>query len=98
MRLSERDPKVSLVEGARCYLTFRCPCKPECDCRIAIPFTPDLEGNPAPATVFQKAWQRVSGSTFEDLTLAPSILLHASDWDGHQGWHGFLRNGVLESA
>ena len=77
---------------------FRCPCKPDCEHLIAVAFTPDLDGKPAPNELGSKPWERVSGTTAEDITLAPSILLYPSAHDGHQGWHGFLRNGELQTC
>jgi hypothetical protein len=31
-------------------------------------------------------------------TLSPGIWFHATEHDGHPGWHGFLRNGELVSC
>lgn len=101
MRLADREPRFSHVgdhEDSTCYLSFRCPCRQDCRRWIAIPFTPTLQGNPAPELVLPQCWKRESGTTFEDLTLSPSIWLHASDHDGHGGWHGWLRSGELQTC
>ena len=101
VRLVDREPEFRHVgehTESKCYLIFRCPCTAECKHKIAIPFTPDLQGNECPELVRAQAWKRESGTTFADLTLSPSIWLHATDWDHHPGWHGFLRNGNLETC
>ena len=74
-------------------IEFDCPCGrgPECEWggTICIAFANPLDGGPVSRWGREK-WQR-TGDTFESLTLTPSI--HAV---GH--WHGWLRNGVLESC
>jgi len=76
-------------------LVFDCPCKffdqeGKCFGRIRIPVKPKENG-----------WDLVSGSSVEDLTLSPSILIHPSgDPVGSfcAGWHGYLRNGRMEEC
>lgn len=79
---------VASFEDAR-HFSFRCP---TClgtthDHRISIPRAPS-----------QVAWD-FSGSSLEDLTLHPSIRVHAqrsAEWpDSCPGWHGWVRNGDL---
>jgi len=76
-------------EGAG--IIFDCPCQSE-SCawggKIAVSFSNPIKG-PA-STVDRCLWTR-SGEDFATLTLSPSI--HAV---GH--WHGWLKNGVLESC
>lgn len=78
------------TEGAG--VIFDCPCQSD-SCawggKIAITFANPLRGEPAPGPD-ERMWQR-TGDAFETLTLSPSI-----NAVGH--WHGWLRNGVLESC
>jgi len=77
-------------EGAG--VIFDCPCQSDACAwggKIAISFSNPLKGDPEPVAS-EKLWLR-TGDTFETLTLSPSI--HCV---GH--WHGWLRNGVLESC
>jgi hypothetical protein len=67
-------------------LSFLCPhCQAE---RLRVHFSPPIDphGNPvahlaAPGST-DGVWQRVSGSSFADLTLAPE-LGHPACWQGH---------------
>lgn len=71
---------------------FDCPCGSEsCEWggKISVPFANPLDGG-QPQNTEKCHWQR-TGDTFETMTLSPSI--HCV---GH--WHGWLRNGVLESC
>ena len=86
---------------ARFGVTFKCP---HCDTRIGALFKPFMDpenitakmawampGAPDMNTGAQreaKWWHRVSGETFDTLTLSPSI-----DCAGH--WHGFITNGQI---
>ena len=107
MRLSELDPRwvTTNVEPttARRGISFECPCAwcqddaphplwalhPQ---RIIVWFEPCLDGA-SPVTGGLR-WQRISGESFEDLTLSPSIdFKHAGG-----GWHGLLQNGILTNA
>jgi hypothetical protein len=65
---------------------------------ITVPFDPPLDGNPYPSELKASPWQRTGGPDFETLTLSPSIWLHATEHDGHPGWHGFLTNGELKTC
>lgn len=98
MRLADRDPKFSTCYGVRCYIHFCCPCSESCEHMIGVPFDPPLDGQPLPPELKASAWRRPSGDDFETITLEPSIWLHATEHDGHPGWHGFLRNGNLETC
>lgn len=84
-------------------LRFRCPCSENCEAIIVVAFTPDFSGNVVESRF--KPWQRVNGTTVDDLTLAPSINLFPSDMllkngerFAHPGWHGFLTNGELRTC
>lgn len=68
-------------------IIFDCPCG--CSVPCFVPFNPPLDGGPP---TDRKAWDR-TGSTFDDLTLNPSIL--RSTRNGGCGWHGFIRNGEI---
>jgi hypothetical protein len=98
VRLTDCDPKISECYGVRCYLSFRCPHAAGCEERIAIPFDPPLDGKALPPELKAKAWSRTGGDAFETMTLTPSIWLHATEHDGHPGWHGFLTNGELKTC
>lgn len=62
--------------------------------RLAITFSPPIDPNgwwpriTQPTYVGQQVWKRISGDTFENLTLNPSVNTNAA---GH--WHGFITNG-----
>ncbi len=59
-------------DGTPCGVWFECP-EGHADCSHSIPFTPSLDGSPAPSWQMNGAiWQR-TGDTFETLTLSPSI-------------------------
>ena len=99
MRLTDQEPEFLHAHGhpgSKAYLAFRCPCSPTCENTISIPFTPMLDGQPCPEFI-KCQWQRTGGSTFEDLSLAPSINFHGDKDHGGPcpGWHGFLTNGNL---
>lgn len=66
---------------------FDCPCG--CRERVDILFATPPDGG---APVSQHAWQN-SGDSFENLTLAPSILCGTPC-----RWHGFVRNGEIVQA
>lgn len=74
LRLVDCNPKwgrqySDASEVADCWLTFDCP-EGHKDCWHQIAFTPGRSGAPGPSAA--RAWDRVSGTTFEDLTLSPS--------------------------
>lgn len=99
MKLTELEPRWGI--GATCIrdgvvlqdpdrhgmaITFQCPhCK---KIRLAIWFANPIDGKP-PTDNAVNLWQR-TGTSFEDLTLTPSI--DASHF-GH--WHGFITNGLI---
>ncbi len=70
-------------------IEFDCPCG-SCGSPIFIPFANPPDGGPS--IPYSITWQR-KGSTFEDLTLAPSILRR-----NRCGWHGYVKNGEIEKA
>lgn len=69
-------------------LTFDCPCclGTERSTRLAIFFANPVDGKP-PSDDANHLWER-TGTTFEDLTLSPSI-----DASGYKHWHGFIEGG-----
>lgn len=94
MRLIDFEPKWvgygTIIDG----LTFLCPC---CKgCRLSIRFRPPIDKEGWWSKIVQPSyagmlvWDRVSGETFDDLTITPSI--NASS-NGH--WHGEITNGNL---
>ena len=93
-RLADLDPRWIGASGERegVGIRFECPCRSE-SCAwgglVGIAFANPLDGG-AGVDGMGPRWQR-TGDTFETLTLSPSIHLV-----GH--WHGWLRNGVLESC
>jgi hypothetical protein len=67
---------------------FDCPtCPPTKRERLHIWFSNPLDGGPSKASDIDHAWTR-SGTTFETLTIAPSI-----DASACKHWHGFITNG-----
>lgn len=64
--------------------------------RLAVSFWPPIDPQNARGRMFQwpeptaRTHQRVSGETFETITIEPSIGFEA---DGH--WHGRITNGVF---
>lgn len=80
------------VERRGIALNFDCPCQsPTCEWggTMSVAIENPIDGG-AREGGWKTYWQR-TGDTFETLTLSPSI--HAV---GH--WHGWLRNGVVESC
>lgn len=69
-------------------ISFICPCG--CGTRLAIMFTNPLDGGEAIGD--RTTWQR-TGETFDNLTLAPSILRV-----GGCAWHGFITCGEIIGA
>lgn len=98
MKLTDLEPRWALdadimVDGTVVHnehrqgmgLTFLCPhCKAV---RLGVFIQNPVDGLP-PSDDAKMLWARVSGSTFEDLTLSPSIDASKS---GH--WHGFIQRG-----
>lgn len=73
-------------------LMFECP-NPRCACDHwqGIPHSdePFHEiDDPSDPTRKIKLWQRVSGSTIDDITMTPSFVVQSCD-----GLHGWIRNG-----
>jgi hypothetical protein len=85
-------------------ISFLCPhCSPDLPehgpirrQRLAVSFHPPIDPEniartfAVPLVMTGKEWQRISGETFETLTLNPSIN---TEYSGH--WHGFIRNGEV---
>lgn len=83
--------RVETVVGANAVF-FECPCGNHCN---LIAFEPTVDAPPSPSGLSSNGgrWRRESGTTLDDLTLSPSILIH----HGPQGecWHGFIRSGEV---
>ena len=73
-------------------ITFNCPCG--CNFPCFIPFDTTLDGKVNPLSGHVR-WHR-EGTTFETLTLTPSILRPKDK--GGCGWHGFITNGEIINA
>jgi len=75
-RLIECNPSWVSANGVDCAIRFDCP-EGHTECIHVIPFTPALDGaTVAPESWYGRngaVWQR-EGSTFESITLSPSIL------------------------
>jgi hypothetical protein len=94
-RLVDLNPKWIETHGSgEVYgISYDCPCAlPDCENggRQVVPTKTNFIGKPTCADSLARGWD-LSGTSFENITLAPSI--HQV---GH--WHGWLRNGVLESC
>ena len=77
----------------RAGLTFDCPCCREMRLAVAthphgVCLDPDPD-NPRSMPAGQHVWA-MTGSGFDDLTLAPSV-----DASGFGHWHGFITNGEI---
>lgn len=74
-------------------IIFDCPCG-KCDeyHRLFLAFTNPLDGSVAVRDKGEPTWER-SGTTFEMLTISPSI-----NRVGGCGWHGWIRNGQVISC
>lgn len=97
MRLIDLEPRWYSAKGdhQRHGITFDCPC---CNgsTRLAIAthvdgtnFDPEPD-NPQCFEAGEKVWNVVGGSTFEDMSLTPSI-----DASKHGHWHGHVTNGAI---
>lgn len=105
MRLTELDPAWIGAGGAGVTdkngdpaperhgvgVTFDCPCG--CGSTVYVPFTNPLDGGPAYER--RVTWRR-TGETFDTLTLTPSI--RRVPYNGSCGWHGFVRDGGIETC
>lgn len=72
---------------------FDCPCG--CENMCYVPFKNPIDGGPMDEEPHKSAWLR-SGTTFETLSLSPSI--HRTPALGGCGWHGFVTNGEVTSC
>lgn len=102
MKLTDLDPyyvasggeNVSNADGSpvpyrdRIGLTFDCPCR-KCSTRVCILFQNPPDGGPC-CDATQRHWT-LSGESFEDMTLTPSIQRLQPDCK----WHGFVTKGEV---
>lgn len=101
--LRDLDAYLSIMdwgEGVKTsVLMFECP-NPRCvrGHSQGMPYSdapfheiPDPRPQPAGGSRNIKLWQRVSGTTIDDITMAPSFVVPSCD-----GLHGFARNGRWE--
>lgn len=98
MRLTELEPKwtgYGTDDYGKIYdgISFLCPhCKVH---RLAIHFMPPIDPEnwwpriTHPTYHDLLVWTRVSGDTFDDLTITPSINVELANW------HGFITNGEI---
>lgn len=93
--MRELDAEISRVELVPGFiadwLVFQCP-NPRCarGHSLGIPFTePDPRRAPGGVQRRIRLWQRTSGSTVDDLTLSPSIVVQSCD-----GLHGHVVAGA----
>jgi hypothetical protein len=73
-------------------ISFNCPCG--CDHRAYVAFQNPLDGGPPEVSPGQPTWAR-KGSTFETLSLTPSILRGEPC---QKRWHGFIIDGDVMNA
>ena len=94
-KLVDLNPQWFEIHGRDTLLAgviYDCPCQLDTCAwggRVAISFSNPVRGEPANGPG-ERLWHR-TGETFETLTLSPSV--HQV---GH--WHGWIRNGVVESC
>ncbi len=98
MRLIDLDPRwFSTRDDVRHGLTFDCPCclGTERATRLAVAthvdgtnFDPEPD-NPQCYATGETVWA-LSGSSFADLTLSPSV-----DGSKYGHWHGHIRDGAI---
>lgn len=78
-------PSVHDADRYGMAISFDCPhCR---STRLAVWFANPVDGKP-PTDDAQLLWTRSGGTTFDDLSLTPSI-----DASAHGHWHGFITNG-----
>ena len=95
MQLTDLDPRWigDGIGGARIGLSFDCPhCRTQ---RLAVPFHSSAIEYLVDGVTVARGWDvghiwDMTGSSFEDLTLTPSVDASSS---GH--WHGFITNGEI---
>lgn len=100
MRLADLEPRYFVIGDSKqpVGITFECPCcaGKETSVRLAIAlhmdgtnFDPD-PANPQQLPSNELVWTIISGSSFGDISITPSIDASKS---GH--WHGFITNGEI---
>jgi hypothetical protein len=97
MRLIDLDPRWYSARGdhQRHGITFDCPC---CGGRTRLAIATHVDGtnfDPEPDNkqcfaTGETVWNIVSGDSFENITLTPSV-----DASKHGHWHGFITNGEI---
>lgn len=100
MKLTELEPRWSGFPSIITGVTFLCPhCKTQ---RLGVHFNPPIDPDgwwdkiARPTYIDINVWTRISGETFDTLTLTPSIDASESgriNFPGH--WHGFITNGEV---
>ena len=98
MKLTDLEPRY-FVRGANSRpvgITFNCPCRPDCQSRLAIAihldgtnFDPDPD-NPQQFSAGEKVWTITGGDDFGNLSLSPSV-----DASSSGNWHGYITNGQI---
>lgn len=96
MRLTDLEPRwyVAAAGGHPVGFSFNCPHCPTSGVRLAIAV--HLDGtnmdpepdNPQCFAAGETVWNVTGGSSFDDVSLSPSI-----DASKHGHWHGFITNG-----
>lgn len=81
MKLTELNPKWATANGERRFFTFDCPT--DRSQKIAVHF----KGS-------KVNWE-ITGDTFENLTVSPSINFVVPNICS---WHGWIRNGEIINA
>lgn len=90
-RLVELNPRwIETHDGEVVGFCCDCPCgSPDCG-PVRVPTKSNWLEKPVTARSLEIGWA-LTGTSFENVTLSPS--LHYVEH-----WHGYLRNGVLESC
>ena len=104
MKLSDLNPVfvgaggegISNADGSPVPARFGIGIILDCPCgkcteyeQLFVPFANPLDGGPQTGS---QGWQR-TGTTFDDLTLTPSILRNKDK--GGCGWHGYITAGEV---
>lgn len=105
-RLVDLHPKWgSGSDNRRTHVICDCPCGLGAACPIGGRSVVPVKNSPDGGPEYPQGWDR-TGDDFASMTLSPSIFHYARVDDPTQPhgyrrephWHGFLRNGVMESC